>query len=368
MNNYALFLPIFLVLFACSPGQESYNGFVTKLGNDTLAVESFYQDGNNYTVDVVVRSPKTVLTRYEGTLSEAGGLSSLNEYRFDPSSAFRGEGNLFRSFLPNGDSLTITTNLDDGTRISTFEYNGEFLPFIEYTHWPFDLALLKAARANSDTLAVPMLSGRRALDFIIADLGNDNKTVRHTFRGVMDVTVTDSEALKTLDAGQTTRKLFVERTSDADVEAAAAQFAKYEQDGKVFGALSGAVVDQFEVEGVIFDLSYGSPSKRGRDLFGGIVPYGERWRTGANRATHIKFDKDITIGGLMAPANEYTLFSIPEEDGGTLFINTQTGQNGRSYNADLDLGQVELKREVNPDMVEVFTITVTETDEGGRLN
>jgi hypothetical protein len=213
-----------------------------------------------------------------------------------------------------------------------------------------------------------MLSGRRALDFIIADLGNDNKTVRHTFRGVMDVTVTDSEALKTLDAGQTTRKLFVERTSDADVEAAAAQFAKYEQDGKVFGALSGAVVDQFEVEGVIFDLSYGSPSKRGRDLFGGIVPYGERWRTGANRATHIKFDKDITIGGLMAPANEYTLFSIPEEDGGTLFINTQTGQNGRSYNADLDLGQVELKREVNPDMVEVFTITVTETDEGGRLN
>ena len=51
-----------------------------------------------------------------------------------------------------------------------------------------------------------------------------------------------------------------------------------------------------------------------------------------------------------------------------MIINTQTGQNGRSYNVELDLGRVELHREVNPESVESFTITVTETEDGGRLN
>ena len=69
----------------------------------------------------------------------------------------------------------------------------------------------------------------------------------------------------------------------------------FETKGKVFGALSAAVINNYEVNGVNFILEYGSPSKRGRQIFGGIVKYGERWRTGANRATHIKFDKDYRI-------------------------------------------------------------------------
>ena len=128
----------------------------------------------------------------------------------------------------------------------------------------------------------------------------------------------------------------------------------YETQGKIFGALSAAVINNYKVNGVNFRLDYGSPSKRGREIFGGIVKYGERWRTGANRATHIKFDKDITIGNLEVPAGEYTLFSIPEEDGGTLIINTQTGQNGRNYNPDLDLGRISLNRKNLPETIENF--------------
>ncbi len=360
-------IALLFTINACT-SQIEEPSLVTKLGNDTLAVETFKFEEDRFIAEVIVRSPRTVLTRYKGEMTEAGGLASLVEYRYNPATGFDGEGSLFREFRPDGDSLTITTNLESGTRVSTIEYTGEFLPFIEYTHWPFELALLKAAENESDTLVVPMLAGRRTLDFTLADLGGNNRTVRHPFRGVMDVTVNSSGELETLDAWQTTRKLIVERSTDENIDAAAKKFAADEASGRGFGALSGAVVDEFDVRGVNFRLEYGSPSKRGRDLFGGIVPYGERWRTGANRATHIRFDGDITIGGIAAPAAEYTLFTIPEEDGGTLLINTQTGQNGRTYSEDLDLGRVELQREVNPESVEVFTITVTETEDGGRLN
>lgn len=359
-------IAILLLITACTSPADDYNGFVTRLGNDTLAVENFKLDGNQFHADVVVRSPRTILTRYEATLNEVGGVDSLSEYRFDPEAGFSGSGSFVRSIKTEGDSLNISFLRNGETQMIMIEKEDGIIPFIEYTHWPFELALLQAV--GEDSVVVPMLAGSRARGFLIANLGGEARTVRHPSRGVMDVTVNASGELETLDAAQTTRKLIVQRTEGENVERAAKQFARAEANGRGFGALSGAIIEDFEVRGVSFTLDYGSPSKRGRDLFGGIVPYGERWRTGANRATHIKFDQEISIGGLTAPAAEYTLFSIPEEDGGTLIVNTQTGQNGRSYNEALDLGRIELQREVNSESVEAFTIMVTQTEDGGRLN
>ena len=74
------------------------------------------------------------------------------------------------------------------------------------------------------------------------------------------------------------------------------------------------------------------------------------------------------IGSLKVPAGEYTLFTIPEADGGTLIINKQTGQNGRSYNESLDLGRVEMFVAHENSETENFTITITEVAENARLN
>ena len=74
------------------------------------------------------------------------------------------------------------------------------------------------------------------------------------------------------------------------------------------------------------------------------------------------------IGSLKVPAGEYTLFTIPEADGGTLIINKQTGQNGRSYNESMDLGRVEMFVTHENSETENFTITITEVAENVRLN
>jgi len=355
-------------LVSCSDPVPTNTGFITKLGNDTLAVEVFSTDGNTFTADVVVRSPQTVLTRYNLTMDETGGIQAMQAFRFDPELGFVGEGELVRDFTRSGDSLLVEVLAGERTNQFGMIYEDGALPFLEYTHWPFELALIRAEQTGADTMLAPMVAGSRIRDFVLADLGDDARTIRHPSRGVMDVKVNMAGELVTLDAGQTTRKLMVERANNIDIETIAGRFKKAEVGGKVFGALSGAMTEEFDVRGVNFRLEYGSPSKRGRDLFGGIVPYGERWRTGANRATHIRISEDVTIGGVEVPSGEYTLFSIPEENGGTLIINTQTGQNGRTYNEELDLGRVELSRNEQSESVEVFTITVSDEGEQGKLN
>jgi hypothetical protein len=75
-------------------------------------------------------------------------------------------------------------------------------------------------------------------------------------------------------------------------------------------------------------INYGSPSVKGRKIWGGLVPYGQAWRLGANEATTFTTDKPITVEGKPLPAGKYTLFAIPKENEWQLIFNSQTGQWG----------------------------------------
>ena len=91
-------------------------------------------------------------------------------------------------------------------------------------------------------------------------------------------------------------------------------------------------------------ISYGAPSMRGRKIFGGLLPYGQVWRTGANPATTLKTEGNIKIGDLAVPAGTYTLYSLPSEGQWKLIINKQTGQWGTEYHQEQDLGRVDMQR------------------------
>lgn len=81
-------------------------------------------------------------------------------------------------------------------------------------------------------------------------------------------------------------------------------------------------------EGKNVKVSYGQPSKRDRVIFGKLVPYGEVWRTGANEATEITFEKDGTFGGKPVKAGTYSLFTIPGEKEWTFILNSELKQWG----------------------------------------
>ena len=111
-------------------------------------------------------------------------------------------------------------------------------------------------------------------------------------------------------------------------------------------------------DGKTVTIAYSRPSMRGRKIFGDLVPFGQIWRTGANSATSLKTDVDLTIGGAAVPAGSYTLYTIPGETGWKLIINKQTGQWGTDYDEKQDLARVDMKVAKNATPTEQFTISL----------
>jgi hypothetical protein len=78
-------------------------------------------------------------------------------------------------------------------------------------------------------------------------------------------------------------------------------------------------------------VDYSQPAKNGREIFGALVPYGKVWRTGANEATEITFDKDVMVAGKPLKAGRYQLFTIPQADKWTVIFNSKLGQWGAFF-------------------------------------
>jgi len=112
-------------------------------------------------------------------------------------------------------------------------------------------------------------------------------------------------------------------------------------------------------------VTYGRPSKKGRDIYGALVPYGKVYRLGADENTTITFDKDATFGGKPIKAGTYAMFAIPTESKWTIILNSnhkQWGAYDYDKNKDKDVLQVDVPVTKLSSTVEQFTIKPTPTE------
>ena len=119
---------------------------------------------------------------------------------------------------------------------------------------------------------------------------------------------------------------------------------------------------------------YGRPytkdpkSREARKIWGGLVPFGKTWRTGADEATLLTITKPIEMGSTTLPAGTYSLFTQPEEDGtARLIVNKQTGQWGTKYDEKQDFARVDLKKGTLDKPVDQFTIAIEKNPSGGGI-
>jgi hypothetical protein len=107
-------------------------------------------------------------------------------------------------------------------------------------------------------------------------------------------------------------------------------------------------------------INYNQPQARGREIMGGLVPYGKVWRTGANEATTVEFDKDVKIEGKDLAAGKYALFTIPGKDEWVVIFNKEVKQWGAyKYEDSKDALRVNVKPGKTSSFVETFTIGTT---------
>lgn len=103
-------------------------------------------------------------------------------------------------------------------------------------------------------------------------------------------------------------------------------------------------------------ISYGQPHARGRTVEGGLVPRDTVWRFGANMATTLHTDLDITLGTLKLPRGDYSLFVLYSASGWQLIVNRGTGQWGTDHDAAKDIGRVALASRTLAEPEEALTV------------
>ena len=114
--------------------------------------------------------------------------------------------------------------------------------------------------------------------------------------------------------------------------------------------------------------NYSSPRRKGRKIYGDLVPFGQVWRAGANEATTLVTNGDVVVGGKTVPAGSYTIFTIPAADKWVLIINRKTGEWGIPYKYESDeLARVDMTVSKLPEPVENFTIGYDKSASGCTL-
>jgi hypothetical protein len=125
--------------------------------------------------------------------------------------------------------------------------------------------------------------------------------------------------------------------------------------------VSEAATASVTVAGGTIDIHYNTPHMRGRKIMGGLVPYGQVWRTGANPATTLITSVPLKFGDVLVPAGTHTIYTWPTADEWKLIINNETGQWGTEYKPEMDLGRAAMKTKPMSAPQEVMSISFEKT-------
>jgi hypothetical protein len=176
-----------------------------------------------------------------------------------------------------------------------------------------------------------------------------------------------SGRLLALSARASTVKTETVRVRSLDFDGVLKGWVEAEGRGELPGAISARDTVRATLGSAQLWIDYGRPAKRGRAIFGTLVPFDTVWRTGANAATQFRTNVDLRVGEQVVPAGTYTLWSIPTRNGATLIVNKQVGQWGTQYDKTQDLVAIPMTVERLSAAVERMTFEVVPTPNGGQL-
>ena len=123
-------------------------------------------------------------------------------------------------------------------------------------------------------------------------------------------------------------------------------------------AQSPAATAEGKAGSVKVKIDYHQPSAKGRKIMGGLVPFGEVWRTGANETTTIDVDGPMKLEGKDLAKGKYGLFTLPGENEWTIIINKGIKWGAFTYKQEEDVLRVTVKPTKTASFVETFVISV----------
>ncbi|HKV74967.1 MAG TPA: DUF2911 domain-containing protein [Gemmatimonadales bacterium] len=353
---------------ASLPAQQTA-AFVIRLGQDTTSVERFTRGKDGWEVDQVGRVPRVLRRHAVVTLGPDGALRTADITVTRVGGAAGGPPAQHILAARAGDSITIEAHVDTNVRRNANAVPaGAATPII--SGWvTYDGLAMRLFAGKGDSVRVPMyyLNSPDLSWVAVRRLGKDSVDIETQFDRY-HARVDKKGQILGLRPIKGTQQYSVERVASVDLEAFVSAFAAKEAQGGAVGALSPRDTARATVGAANLWIDYGRPTRRGRVIFGGVVPWGDVWRTGANAATQFSTDKALRFGSAAVPAGKYTLWTVPTPTGWTLIINSETGQWGTEHHADKDLFKIPLSVTSSSPPVEKFTIHIAPGDNAGQIH
>ena len=367
-----------LAFTACRPAEpEQRYGFIGRLGNDTISVESITRRGNTVVVDGVDRFPRV---RRRHTEIELGPGSTTRHLVMDIHTPSEPANQRERHVTADvtADSVHILQTDDAGKLRHEFATNGA----VAMAHVPqmyslyelyFDAAFARAAalkRVAGDTVQLRQFYIDREFDRfplhhgVVRILPDNRAEIQHDWlSGTGQATFDSTGRMLTYSGARTTYLVDVARLdSQPDIRGLADKWEALETAKGGVSQLSPRDTVRSTIGNVSIMIDYSRPHARGRVLVGNVIPYDRVWRTGANAATQFTTSAPIRLAGIRLAAGTYTLWTVPHQNGVDLIVNGQAGQWGTEYNSSRDVGKAPMQSAALSTPVDQFTISVAASD------
>ncbi|MEP7347022.1 MAG: DUF2911 domain-containing protein [Gemmatimonadaceae bacterium] len=349
---------IIAIAFAPLSGHAQSGGFLTKLGNDTIAVEQYSRSGGRILGTLVRRLPATVVVRYQMTLNADGTVATFEQ------SAGHADGSSAPNSPPGGKITfvgdSLTREVQSGAPASTLRAAAPkgIVPSIGLSWLSFQLQL-EAARKYGTAHTMGLTAAQQGPAKVDVRFF-DPDSAEIVFQGFRTGVKMDQNGhVLRADGSLTTQKFIIIRDSNLDALSIARAWEARESAGGALGVASPRDTVKAVVGDANVVIDYGRPAKRGRAIWGGLVPYDTTWRLGANSATQLRTDKDLDIGGSTVRAGFYSLWLYPTAEKAWLVVNSQTGQWGTEYDSTKNVVRIPLQIEKElPEVEERFHIFV----------
>lgn len=337
-------------------------GFVSLLGADTSAVERYTRTVGSIEGAILRRSPLATITRYSLTLNADGRVAKYSQVTTKadgspmPSGSvplvmtFTGDS-VLREIQQNGAAVTLRSAVPKGT-----------MPAVGASYL-FAERMIQAAMRGDDVYTIGFAPQATPVKADIRMMTRDSaEIVQAGFR--TGYRLGKDGQVRRIDGSLTTQKFIVTAQSRIDFDRIASGWAARDATGQAMGAASTRDTLVATVGSAHVTLDYGRPAKRGREIWGKLVPLDTTWRFGANAAAQFRTDKALVIGGTPIEAGFYTLWLYPSDGQSVLIVNAQTGQWGTAYDSRKDVARIPVEKQTpRARSEERFTVSI----EGDRL-
>lgn len=362
-----------------APVAESRGTFLTTLGKDAVAVESYVRTQAALEGDILLRVPGVVRYHYKLTFA-ADGSVKRSDFDIKPASGSGVEdsrrlvldfdrGSVRAISTVNGAQSMSSVSLDVPPNIWFLGgYGSSFGIYASYGMYEYLLTRVPVDRTATTTLSVLSAATGQGSTRLFKRPTSTTAEFDYFKMAWIHATLDDSGAITAADASETTERTTTRRVEFMDIRRAEQELGVVDKAGKGLGVASPNVETKASVAGASVVVRYGSPRLRGRSgAMVALVRAGKVWRTGANEATVIELSRDLRIGDQRVPAGKYSLWTLPKTDGVELIVNKQTGQWGTNYEPAQDLIRIPMTVTTVDKPLDAFAIALQPTGAGGEL-